>query len=56
MNDFGKKNIEYELLTIQKAQVGKKSKFLLTLTVEILLDLGISSAVMKHTNQAELNI
>lgn len=47
-----KKKIEYEILTIKKAQVGKKSKLLLTLIIEIVLDSSIASPVMKHGNEA----
>ena len=52
VNDCRKKNIEDELLTTEKAQVGEKFKLLLTLRIEILLDLGITS----HRKQAEINI
>lgn len=51
INDL-KKKIEYEILTIKKAQVGKKSKLLLTLIIEIVLDSSIASSVMKRGNEA----
>lgn len=47
-----KKNIEDELPITERAQVGEKFKLLLTLRIEILLDLGIAL----HRKQAEINI
>lgn len=52
VNDFRKKNIEDELLTTERAQVGEKFKLLLTLRIEIPLNLSI----MSHRKQAEINI